>query len=123
MASLTKFTISPSGQLVYKKTGRLAPEGYTFRKNTVYGPNGRRIGSLSRKLTKAEAAMIMKAERNRFRRKAGGKKRAASPKPPEPRKPSKKTEDLARVREAEETLEDFEGEDFEDTDQAIIEEF
>lgn len=51
---LTHFTISPSGQLVYKSTGRLAPEGYTFRKNTVYGPNGRRVGSLARILTKKE---------------------------------------------------------------------
>lgn len=122
MASLTKFTISPSGQLVYKKTGRLAPEGYTFRKNTVYGPNGRRIGSLSRKLTKTEAAQIAKAEKNRFRR-AGRKGGVKAPRPAEPRKPSKKSEDLARVREAEETLDDFEGEDFEDTDQTIIEEF
>lgn len=123
MAKLTKFTISPSGQLVYKTTGRLAPEGYTFRKNTVYGANGRRIGSLSRKLTKTEAAKIAKAERRRFQQKAGRQKRAKAPRPPAPPKPSKKAEDLARIREAEETLDDFEGEDFEDTDQAIIEEF
>ena len=83
MAKLTKFTISPSGQLVYKSSGKLAPAGYTFRKNTVYGPNGRRIGSLSRKLTRSEATKIAKAEANRNRRAA----RSAQGKPAKPKKP------------------------------------
>ena len=70
MAKLTKFTISPSGDLVYKSSGKLAPEGYTFRKNTVYGKNGRRVGSLSRNLTRTQAEKITKAERNRSARRA-----------------------------------------------------
>ena len=69
MASLTKFTIGPSGELVYKSTGKLAPSNYTFRKNTVYkvGADGvkRRVGSLSRKLTKTQAAKIAKAAKSR----------------------------------------------------------
>ena len=91
MASLTKFTISPSGKLVYKSTGKLAPSTYTFRKNTVYGPNGRRIGSLSRKLTKTEAAKIAKAERHRAERarRSTAKKSPGAPSAPSKRKPSK----------------------------------
>ena len=88
MAKLTKFTISPSGDLVYKTTGKLAPSNYIFRKNTVYkvGEDGvrRRVGSLSRKLTKTEAERIAKAEKNRNRRKA-----AKAKQPKQPSKPSK----------------------------------
>ena len=88
MASLTKFTIGPSGELVYKSTGKLAPSNYTFRKNTVYkvGADGvkRRVGSLSRKLTKTQAAKIAKAAKSRNRR-AG---KAAKPSQGKPRAPS-----------------------------------
>ena len=90
MASLTKFTLSPSNELVYKSTGKLAPSGYTFRKNTVYGPNGRRIGTLSRNLTKSQAKKIANAERSRNRRKAKAKAQGKPQKPSKgkPRKPS-----------------------------------
>lgn len=85
MPTLTKFTLSPSGELVYKSTGKLAPSNYTFRKNTVYktGPDGvkRRVGSLSRKLTKTQATKIARAERSRIRRRG--------PSPEKPPKPSK----------------------------------
>ena len=88
MASLTKFTIGPSGELVYKSTGKLAPSNYTFRKNTVYktGPDGvkRRVGSLSRKLTKTQAAKIAKAAKSRNAR----SKKAAKPSQGKPRAPS-----------------------------------
>lgn len=88
MASLTKFTIGPSGELVYKSTGKLAPSNYTFRKNTVYkvGADGvkRRVGSLSRKLTKTQAAKIAKAAKSRNRRAA----KAAKPSQGKPRAPS-----------------------------------
>ena len=74
MVKLTKFTLSPSGDLVYRKTGRLAPDNYVFRKNTVYrvGEDGvrRRVGTLSRKITKTEAAKISRAEKNREKRRA-----------------------------------------------------
>ena len=91
---LVKFTISPSGQLVYKSTGKLAPADYTFRKNTVYGPNGRRIGSLSRKLTKAEATKIAKAEKSRTARQRRATAKAKGgrqdrPKQGKPKAPSK----------------------------------
>lgn len=89
MASLTKFTISPSGDLVYKSTGRLAPSSYTFKKNTVYGPDGRRIGSLSRNLTKTQASKIAKAERNRAKKGQKPKKKVSTPpKQGKPRQPS-----------------------------------
>ena len=89
MASLTKFTISPSGDLVYKSSGRLAPSSYTFKKNTVYGPDGRRIGSLSRNLTKTQASKIAKAERNRAKKGQKPKKKVSTPpKQAKPRQPS-----------------------------------
>ena len=88
MASLTKFTIGPSGELVYKSTGKLAPSNYIFRKNTVYkvGADGvkRRVGSLSRKLTKTQAKKIAKAEKSRNAR----SRRAAKPSQGKPRAPS-----------------------------------
>lgn len=88
MASLTKFTIGPSGELVYKSTGKLAPSNYTFRKNTVYkvGADGvkRRVGSLSRKLTKTQAAKIAKAAKSRNAR----SRKAAKPSQGKPRAPS-----------------------------------
>ena len=87
MARLTKFTLSPTGELVYKSTGKLAPAGYHFRKNTVYGPNGRRVGSLSRKLTKTEASKIAKAQKSRNRRLA---RQASKPSQGRPKAPSQK---------------------------------
>ena len=88
MASLTKFTIGPSGELVYKSTGKLAPSNYTFRKNTVYkvGADGvkRRVGSLSRKLTKTQAAKIAKAAKSRNAR----ARKVAKPSQGKPRAPS-----------------------------------
>ena len=88
MATLTKFTIGPSGELVYKSTGKLAPSNYIFRKNTVYkvGADGvkRRVGSLSRKLTKTQAAKIAKAAKSRNAR----SRKAAKPSQGKPRAPS-----------------------------------
>ena len=98
MATLTKFTIGPSGELVYKKTGKLAPSNYTFRKNTVYkiGADGvkRRVGSLSRKLTKTEAKKIAKAAKSRSRRSAA-KPSQGRPKRPTVSKPSAAAESMA----------------------------
>ena len=88
MASLTKFTIGPSVELVYKSTGKLAPSNYTFRKNTVYkvGADGvkRRVGSLSRKLTKTQASKIAKAAKSRNAK----ARRASKPSQGKPRAPS-----------------------------------
>ena len=120
MAKLTKFTISPSGQLVYKSTGKLAPAGYKFRKNTVYGPNGRRIGTLSRKLTKAEAAKIAKAERSRKRRVARGANAPKQPSQGKPKKPSKKGAASAPYGE---DWEGFDTTEFPEYSEAVKEEF
>lgn len=124
MASLTKFTLSPSGDLVYKSTGKLAPSNYTFRKNTVYktGADGvkRRVGSLSRKLTKTQAAKIAKAERSRFKR---------TGQPQKPRQPSKGTVKKAATKSlfaeyGEDGWDDgFDSSEFPEATQAIKEEF
>ena len=125
MAKLTKFTLSPSGDLVYKSTGKLAPEGYTFRKNTVYGKNGRRVGSLSRNLTRTQAEKIARAERNRNARKAARKKAGEMAKPSQkrPRSPSgakpREGAKAAGVAEAEE----FDSTEFPDAEQVVIAEF
>ena len=126
MAKLTKFTISPSGDLVYKSNGKLAPSNYTFRKNTVYGANGRRVGTLSRNLTKTEAAKIAKAEANRNKRKAAAKRKAAGmakPSQKRPRSPSgakpREGAKAAGIDEAEE----FEGTEFPEAEKLVIAEF
>ena len=119
MAKLTKFTIGPSGELVYKSTGKLAPEGYTFRKNTVYGKNGRRVGTLSRNLTKTQAERIARAEKSRQRRTG----RAAPEKPSQgkPRKPSKTK--TAASQEFGEDWDQFTDSEFPQPEEAVIEEF
>lgn len=125
MPKLTKFTISPSGDLVYKSSGKLAPEGYTFRKNTVYGKNGRRVGSLSKNLTRTQAEKIAKAERNRNARKAARKKAGEMSKPSQkrPRSPSgtkpREGAKAAGIDEAEE----FDGTEFPGAEKLVIEEF
>ena len=125
MTKLTKFTLSPSGDLVYKSNGNLAPQGYTSRKNTVYGKNGRRVGSLSRNLTRTQAEKIAKAERNRNARKAARKKAGEMTRPSQkrPRSPSgakpREGAKAAGIGEAEE----FEGTEFPDAEKLVIEEF
>lgn len=127
MAKPTKFTLSPSGDLVYKSNGKLAPEGYTFRKNTVYGKNGRRVGSLSRNLTRTQAEKIAKAERNRNTRKARAARKAGEmakpsqkrPRPPSGTKPREGAKTAAGIDEAEE----FEGTEFPGADKLVIAEF
>ena len=118
MARLTKFTIGPSGELVYKSTGKLAPEGYTFRKNTVYGKNGRRVGTLSRNLTKTQAERIARAEQSRQRRTGRAAPKQASQ--GRPRKPSKKVKSSQQYGE---DWDEFEDSEFPQPEQAVIEEF
>lgn len=126
MAKLTKFTISPSGDLVYKTSGKLAPSSYTFRKNTVYGANGRRVGSLSRNLTKTEAAKIAKTEANRNKRKTAAKRKAAGmtkPSQKRPRSPSgAKPREAAKVAGIDEA-EEFDGTEFPEAEKLVIAEF
>lgn len=120
MAKLTKFTLSPSGDLVYKSTGKLAPEGYAFRKNTVYGKDGRRIGSLARSITKTEAKRIAHAEQSRQRR--TGRAVPEKPSQGKPRKPSKKTK-TAASQEFGEDWDQFTDSEFPEPEEAVIEEF
>lgn len=126
MAKLTKFTLSPSGDLVYKSSGKLAPSSYSFRKNTVYGANGRRVGTLSKNLTKTEATKIAKAEANRNKRKAAAKRKAAGmtkPSQKRPRSPSgTKPREGAKVAGIDEA-EEFEGTEFPGADKLVIAEF
>lgn len=119
MAKLTKFTIGPSGELVYKSTGKLAPEGYTFRKNTVYGKSGRRVGTLSRNLTKTQAERIARAEQSRQRRTG----RAVPEQAPQgrPRKPLQKAK--AGSQKYGENWDEFEDTGFPQPEEAVIEEF
>ena len=121
MAKLTKFTISPSGQLVYKSTGKLAPSTYTFRKNTVYGPDGRRIGSLSRKITRKEAQRIASAEKSRNRRAARIQtpKRPTKAKPVRPKAPMPTDQTQQYGRD----WDQFDTSDFPEAEQAVKEEF
>ena len=128
MAKLTKFTISPSGDLVYKTTGKLAPSNYIFRKNTVYkvGEDGvrRRVGSLSRKLTKTEAERIAKAEKSRNRRKARSASQPKQPSRPskgKPKAPSKSQR--AGTMAYGEDMDSFEDSDFPDYGMDVKEEF
>ena len=119
MARLTKFTLSPSGELVYRSTGKKAPAGYTFRKNTVY-KNGRRIGSLARSITKTEAKRIVHTEQSRQRRTG----RAVPEQPPQgkPRRPSKKAKPAAS-QEFGEDWDQFTDSEFPQPEEAVIEEF
>ena len=127
MASLTKFTISPSGDLVYKSSGRLAPSSYTFKKNTVYGPDGRRIGSLSRNLTKTQASKIAKAERNRAKKGQKPKKKVSTPpkqgKPRQPSQGKKFTGPAAFAEYGEGDWDEFGGTEFPEDSFAVKNEF
>ena len=127
MAALTKFTISPSGQLVYKSNGRLAPSSYTFKKNTVYGADGRRIGSLSRNLTKTQASKIAKAERNRAKKGQKAQKKVSTPpkqgKPRQPSKGKKFAGPAAFSEYGEGDWDEFEGTDFPEESFAVKNEF
>ena len=119
MARLTRFTLSPSGELVYRSTGKKAPAGYSFRKNTVYNKNGRRIGSLSRSITKTEAKRIARAEQSRQRRTGRAAPKQASQ--ARPRKPSQKAK--AGSQKYGENWDEFEDTEFPQPEEAVIEEF
>ena len=119
MARLTKFTLSPSGELVYRSTGKKAPAGYSFRKNTVYNKSGRRIGSLARSITKTEAKRIARAEQSRQRRTGRAAPEQASQ--GRPRKPSQKAK--AGSQKYGENWDEFEDSEFPQPEEAVIEEF
>lgn len=59
MATFTKFGYNEYGELVYRKTGKLAPSGYSVKGKTVY-KDGRKVGQIG-KGTAAERKKISKA--------------------------------------------------------------
>lgn len=110
---------------MYKTTGKLAPSNYIFRKNTVYkvGEDGvrRRVGTLSRKLTRSEAERIAKAERNRNRRKAAKAKQPSRPSKGKPKAPSQtKQRDTMQYGE---DWDSFDSSDFPEYSEDVKEEF
>lgn len=64
MAKFIKFGLTSSGELVYRKTGKLAPSDYTVRGSTVYGRDGRKVGQIG-KGTKTEQTRIRRAQTRR----------------------------------------------------------
>ena len=54
MARMLKLTLSPSGTLVYRATGRAYQGSATVKDNRVYGSNGRLIGYLGRPTAKQQ---------------------------------------------------------------------
>lgn len=60
MSKYRLFTYNQYGQLVYRKTGRAAPDTYTVRGKTVYGTDGRKIGNVG-KGTAKERRTVQKA--------------------------------------------------------------
>jgi len=93
--TFTKFTLDPGGNLVYKSTGAKAPKAYTVRGTTVYGKNGRKIGTVSKKLTKAESQKVSRAYANRLKRSKALKGPAPSQR--KPRAPGKKARQQPRI--------------------------
>ena len=71
MAKFTKFGWNQYGELVYRNTGRAAPETYKVRGNTVYGNDGRKIGQIGKGTAKQQATIRKAAT-------AGGRTPAAS---------------------------------------------
>lgn len=72
MAKFTKFGWNQYGELVYRNTGRAAPETYKVRGNTVYGNDGRKIGQIG-KGTVRQQQIIRKAAT------AGGRSKISIP--------------------------------------------
>ena len=66
MSKYRLFAYNQYGSLVYRSTGKLAPESYTVRGNTVYGANGRKIGNVG-KGTAKERRTVESAARSRVR--------------------------------------------------------
>lgn len=62
MAKLIPFGYAPDGRLVYRNTGRTAPETYSVRGNTVYGANGRRVGTVGKGTAKQQRTMASAAK-------------------------------------------------------------
>ena len=130
MAKNILFSFNPQGQIVYRKTGRVAPASYHVgegsRSNTVYGPDGRKAGTISR--------TIPDAKTKRQRQKAAAKAKRSKPKTPKaPKTPRAKEEAKRKAKVTAASAEDdlvrrLEKAEFVSTEdpeksEAVIEEF
>lgn len=72
MAKITRFAYSPSGELVYAKTGRVASEGYTLKerkgRTTEVYKGSKLVGRVYKRPLKAERERINKADKNRTKK-------------------------------------------------------
>lgn len=67
MARYIKFTLDQGGNLVYRNTGKYYMKKFTVKGHTVYGANGRKIGTVG-KPTGKQAKRIERAKINREKR-------------------------------------------------------
>lgn len=72
MAKYTLFGWNQYGELAYRKTGQTVSKNYTVRGNTVYGEDGRKVGTVG-KGTAAQQRRIRNAASS------GGRKAARTP--------------------------------------------
>lgn len=110
MAKLTKFSINPSGELVYSKTGAKARGNFEIKGSNVY-KNGRRYGTISksridRKTKTALKKAKEKEKRSRQKARSKAKKKVS-------KKPTKKR--IAEKKQPEKAVVVLEGESFEET--------
>lgn len=73
---MIKFAISPSGDVVYRASGRIYRPKTTVKENRVYGANGRLIGYIG-KPTKGQQRTIDKLDKQRQARRRSETKRRA----------------------------------------------
>ena len=132
MAKNILFSFNPQGQIVYRKTGRVAPASYRVgegsRSNTVYGPDGRKAGTISRTIPDA------KTKRQRQKAAAKAKAKRSKPKAPKaPKTPRAKEEAKRKAKATAASAEDdlvrrlekaeFTGTEDPEKSKAVIEEF
>lgn len=92
MAKNTLFSFNPQGQIVYRKTGRVAPASYYVgtgtKSNTVYRADGRKAGTISRTIPDAKT----KRQRQKAAAKAKAKRSKPKTTPKAPKTPRAKEE-------------------------------
>lgn len=127
MAKNILFSFNPQGQLAYRKTGRIAPSSYHVgtgsRASTVYGPDGRKVGTVSR--------TIPDAKTKRARQKAKTKAKAKAKTAPKAEKKKAKPKEAKKISAAtaeDELLRKIEKAEFTTTEdpeksEKVIEEF
>lgn len=87
--SFTKFTYAPDGTAVYKSTGKAMPATYEIKGSNVYS-KGRKIGTISKRMTAKERIRVESAAKSRAKRRKAQARRMKQGKPAKPRKPTQK---------------------------------